>query len=128
VVEHLPAIRVVAQPAAIEGTATPDDSIVLRLAPDELLVLGNGPVTVPGDAHAIVVADAGWAGVWLEAAAATGFLRHTCEWELPSTRPAFAQGMVANLAVKLWMETDRTLILIPTALAAELAARLQEHA
>jgi hypothetical protein len=99
--------------------------ISLRLAPDELLLIGAGEVEIAGDPDLILVADAGWAGAWLPAAAATRFLRGACEWELPTERPAFAQGMVAHLAAKLWFEPDRTLIVVPRPMAAELAERLE---
>lgn len=124
VVELIPTTRVVSTEAAIDAATVPADTISLRLAPDELLVLGPGPVRVD-DEHAIVVADHGWSGVWLAASEAAEFLLHACEWEPPPSRPAFAQGMVAHLAVKVWFETDRTLILLPTPLAAELEERLE---
>lgn len=121
--ELMPATRVVAATAAIDAAELDTDAISLRLAPDELLVLGSGPVAV-ADEHAIVVADAGWSGVWLDAATAEQFLRHSCEWEPPRARPAFAQGMVAHLAIKVWFEAERTLLLLATPLAAELEERL----
>lgn len=125
VVETMPAIRVVASPTSVDAAVIPAGAVALRLAPDELLVLGPGPVSV-ADEHAIIVADAGWSGAWLDAAAAARFLRHTCDWDLPTPRPAFAQGMVAHLAVKLFFEADRTLILLPSPFAAELAERLDD--
>lgn len=122
-VETIPATRVVSTPTAIDAATVPSTAVALRLAPDELLVLGAGPVTVD-DEHAIIVADFGWSGTWLEAMVAAEFLRHSCEWDLPQERPAFAQGMVAHLAVKVWFEPERTLILLPSPLAAELQERL----
>ncbi|MEZ4726271.1 MAG: hypothetical protein R3E79_03955 [Caldilineaceae bacterium] len=52
------------------------------------------------------------------------FLERTCEWEPPHTRPAFAQGMVAGLPVKLWFEPERVLFVIAAPYAADLAERI----
>ena len=38
--------------------------------------------------------------------------------------PAFAQGAVADIPVKLWFEDDEVLIITPAPLAADLAERL----
>ena len=124
-VEYLTALRAVAKPAALDTARTDYEMIALRLAPDELLLIGEGRVEIADDPDALLIADRGWAGVWMPAAAATRFLRGACEWELPKERPAFAQGMVAHLAAKLWFEPDRTLIVVPRPMAAELAERLE---
>lgn len=124
-VEYLTAFRAVATPRALDGARTDAGMISLRLAPDELLVIGDGHVEIGDDPDLILVADSGWAGAWLPTAAAARFLRGACEWELPTHRPAFAQGMVAHLAAKLWFEPDRTLIVVPRPMAAELAERLE---
>ena len=47
------------------------------------------------------------------------------EWHLPVDRPAFAQGRVAGVPAKLWLETDRVLLVTATAHADELAERLR---
>ena len=124
-VEYLPAFRAVAKPAALDSANVGSGMIALRIAPDELLLIGEGHVDVGEDPDALVIADSGWAGVWMPAATAARFLRGACEWELPENRPAFAQGMVAHLAAKLWFEPDRTLIVVPRPMAAELAERLE---
>ena len=124
VLELIPATRIVSTEEAIDAAAIPPDTIALRLAPDELLLLGSGPFSVD-DEHAIVAADLGWSGVWLAASEADHFLRHACEWEPPPLRPAFAQGMVAHLAVKVWFENERTLFLVPSPLASEFQERLE---
>ena len=51
------------------------------------------------------------------------------DWELPSGRPALAQGLVAAVPAKLWLEADGTARLIClAAYAAELHERvLQEQ-
>ena len=78
------------------------------------------------DPHAIIVPEAGFAGAWLPIDEAMAFLSRECEWELPHERPTFAQGAVAGLAMKLWFEHDRVLIIVPAPFAHELEDRLQD--
>lgn len=124
-VEPMTVTRLVASPAELDDHVLAGDLVAMRIAPDELLMLGDiaeySEINYP---HAIQFVDTGWAGAWLDAAAADEFLLAECEWELPVARPAFAQGMVSHLAAKLWFEEDRTLILVPAPFAAELAERL----
>ncbi|MDA0245639.1 MAG: hypothetical protein OT477_19675 [Chloroflexi bacterium] len=122
--ERFSGTRIVAKPAALDAAVWPSDSFALRLAADEVWVSAVvAPATV-ADPYAIVVPDEGWMGVWLGAAEAAEFLAHHCPWPLPSERPAFAQGQIAGLPLKLWLETERTLMLVAAPLAAELAERL----
>ena len=126
----LPVTRIVTTAAALDGAAVPDDALILRTAPDEALVIhaemaDPDSVTVD-DPHAIVVADAGWFGGWIPAAACDTFLDGNCSWVRPNDRPAFAQGMVAHLPVKLWFEEERTLFVVPHVSGHELTNRLRE--
>ena len=116
--------RIVATPAALDTAPWPSDALVLRLAADEAFVTTPVAADAIADPHAIVAPDGGFAGVWLPTAEALDFLERTCEWELPPARPAFAQGMVAGLAVKLWLEEDRILFIVPAPFAMELAERM----
>jgi hypothetical protein len=113
VLNRLPATRIVAKPAALDSAAWPKDSLVLRLAADEALIIP--PISNPTfeDPHAIVVADNGFAGVWLPWTEAQKFLERTCDWELPHQRPALAQGSIAGLPAKLWLEAERVLFVVP---------------
>jgi hypothetical protein len=122
--EILPVTRVVATPAALDEAGWDPASIVLRTAPDEALVIGGAVPTIQ-DEWAIVVADGGWAGIRLNGAEADQLLQSACEWEPPIARPAFAQGMVAQLPVKAWFGTERVLLVVVSALAAELADRIR---
>ena len=45
---------------------------------------------------------------------ALAFLERACEWALPQQRPAFAQGAVAGVPVKLWLEGDQVLFVVPS--------------
>lgn len=124
--KRLPATRIVATPAALDAADWPAGALVLRFAADEVWVSAAETAValaarVP-DAHALVEPDGSFAGAWLAAETAAAFLARACEWEPPAARPAFAQGMVAGLAVKLWFEAERVLILVPAPYAAELEA------
>ncbi len=118
--DRLAAARVVARPDALDGLP----GLVLRLAPDEALVLGTELPHV-ADPHAIVTNDASWRGVWLEPDRAELFFAAECDWPRPTPRPVFAQGMIAHLPVKLWLEDDRVLLAVPHVFAADLAERLE---
>lgn len=121
---RFPGTRIVATPAALDGARWPAGAIVLRTARDEAFVLADVAAAAVDDPHAIVVADAGYAGVWLTTDDAQAYLERYCEWEPPSMLPAFAQGMVGGLATKLWFERDRVLILTPATVAGDLQERL----
>lgn len=120
--EVLAVTRVVAAPDSLDRAIFPSESIVLRTAPDDVVVIGGGEVEVD-DPHAIVRDDAGWSGVWVNRAPADAFLKTSCSWPRPTDRPAFAQGAIAHLAVKLWLTEERTLFVFPTALTADFVER-----
>lgn len=122
--ERIRTTRIAANPAALDAARWPVGALVLRIAPDEVLVAGNAPLEFPGDAHAIVEQDEGFAAVWVPAGQALHFLERACEWELPQARPAFAQGAVAGLPMKLWFEADRILFLVPAPYATDLEERM----
>jgi hypothetical protein len=120
--KRTPATRVVATAAALDAAAWPIDALVLRVAPDEALVMP--PVAVQlADPHAIVLPEGNFATAWVEAQEALDFLEQTCEWALPATRPAFAQGAVAGIPVKLWLEKERVLLVTPAPFGADLQER-----
>ncbi len=125
--------RIVASPKALDSAQWPDGAIALRTSPDEVLVIAPSPTLrasplrgegVRNDPHALIVPDAGFAGVWLPMAHALDFLSRECEWEIPTQRPAFVQGAVAGLAMKLWFEQDRVLLVVPAPFAHELEERI----
>ena len=118
------ASRLVAAPTALDAAVWPDGALVLRLAPDEALVLPPLDSVSVADPHAIIVAEAGFLGAWVAAEPALAFLERACAWELPSARPAFTQGAVAGLPVKLWLEPDRVLFLVPAPFAPDLQERM----
>lgn len=121
---RIPAIRIVATPAALAAATWPSEALVLRFAPDEVLVTPPPEQVSVADPHAIVIAEGGYAALWLATEEALDFLERVCEWELPRERPAFAQGAVAGIPTKLWLETDRVLFIVPAPYAADFEERL----
>ena len=125
VLDRFAGTRIVALPHAIDGTVWPDGALVFRLAPDEVLVTAAVNATSVDDEHAIVEPETGFSSVWLDHVTAIDFLERECDWELPDHRPAFAQGIVAGLPLKLWFERDRVLFIVASPFAADLAERLR---
>jgi hypothetical protein len=121
--EPLRGIRVVANPAALDGAIWEGERLaVLRFAPDDALGLGAAAVTVE-DADAIVETEVGFVGAWLPV---DEIARHI-EWALPLDRPALAQGNVAGVPAKVWLpDRHRNALLIAMAAHAhDLAERLR---
>ena len=124
--KRMPATRIVANSTSLDEMSWPDEALVLRTAADEALVippLGSVPISDP---HAIIIADGGFAGVWVEADEALAFLARACEWELPEKRPSLAQGSVAGVATKVWLDVDKVLFVVQAPYAAEFSERLGE--
>ena len=122
--EPINALRVVAAPATLDGLAWPDGAAVLRIAADDLLVIGAtlGGVT---DEATVIEDERGFVGWWLTGAEVREEVLPHVEWPLPGGRPALAQGLVAGVPAKLWLSEDRTLLLCAAAYAHELEERLR---
>ena len=116
--------RIVAAPAALDAVAWPSGSTPLRIAPDDVLLIGAGTVAV-GDPDALVVEDAGWVAVVLDAAAVDEVLARHCQWSPPTGRPALAQGAIAGIPCRIRFGAEGgALVVIPAPFAADLAERL----
>ena len=120
--EPLPALRVVAAADALDELVAPAEHPMLRLAPDDLLVIGAASVQVSGE-H-LVVDEAAFVGWWLTPEELREQVVPHVDWPLPTTRPALAQGLVAGVPAKLWLAEDRALLLCAAAYAHELQERL----
>jgi hypothetical protein len=94
---------------------------VLRLAGDEVLVVGAGEIVVD-DPHAVVEPDAGFASISLDPGQAADFLAAHCDWEPPPA--GLGQGMVAGIPAKVLRQPERVLLIVPTPFAHELSALL----
>lgn len=119
--EPLRGLRVVADPAALDGARwLGDEVMVLRFAPDDAFGIGAERVEVD-DEHAIVEIEVGFVGAWL---ALEDVVPHL-EWPLPAARPTLAQGSIAGVPAKLWLADDGdALLLTAAAYADELNDRL----
>ena len=129
--ETLHGIRVVALPAALDAASWPDNTTVLRLAPDDVFVIGatgeHAADIATADADAVIVDESGFVGCWLHPDALADVATHI-EWHLPTHRPALAQGYVAGVPAKLWVTDDHTLLLCASPYAEELVERLKGSA
>lgn len=123
VLETMTGTRVVAAPEALDAARWSEGAVVLRLAPDDVFAIGVGEIEV-ADEDAIIVAEAGFMGVWLDADELSHQVVPHIEWPLTLTRPALVQGLIAGVPAKLWLEDDRALLLCAAAYARELADRL----
>ncbi len=110
-IKRLGGTRIIAKPEALD--ALEFKGLMFRFAPDDALVLSEVEAQKVNDPHAILAEEKGFVGIWLKRKEALEFLRHNCEWELPEIFPAFAQGMVAGLAMKLYFEKTRVLLMVP---------------
>lgn len=119
--EVLDVIRVVATPKAIATMSS--DGVVLQVAPDEALVLDATDVAVD-DEHAITLPDDGYVGVQMTRTEVEAWCHREAEWQLPDLVTSFTQGMVAGLAVKIWINGDQALVIGRTSLARDLEERL----
>lgn len=122
--------RVIAEPAALDRAVWPSGATVVRISSDDAFVIapaGDGATvpTVAGDAHAIVTPEHGFAGATLTAGEVELLALHHIEWDLPSARPALAQGRIAGVPAKLVLHHDGSaLLLVACAARAELEERL----
>ena len=119
--EPIAATRIAARAVALDALELPAGTLALRLAADDLLVLGEVAPAV-ADLDAIVLADTGWAAAWLEPAAAAELLARHAEWRPPAD--GLAQGALAGVPVKVLATPERTLILVAAPFAAELVERV----
>ena len=121
--EPLPGIRVVADPVAIDAlvAALPAERAHLRLAPDDVLVIGAAEVAVD-DPDAIVEPETGFVAADVDLAVVA---RHT-EWPIPLERPSFAKGAIAGVPARLSLIRDdgRATLVTAAAYTEELAERL----
>jgi len=123
--DRLAGWRVVARPDALDALVEAGLGPTLRLAPDDLLVVGTAAAPVVDDADAIVVPDAVFVAWELDGDELDHLLEHHVEWELPAARPAVAQGLIAYVPAKVWLHVDgRAQLVCLAAYADELAARV----
>ena len=124
--QRLEATRIVADPSSLDRIVPPEAGYLIRLAPDDLLVVpAPGRVEV-GDPHAIVEPESGFSGAWF-AASELALLQSVCEWKFPEERPTVCQGHLAGLPVKMLFSGSGALVLVPTVLEHHLYERLKRY-
>lgn len=123
--------RIIAEPAALDAAHWPAGAEVVRISPDDAFVIcptaeGCTHPTVPADPHAIVTPEHGFAGATVDAAHVELLALHHIEWQVPSARPALAQGQIAGVPAKLVLRADGSaLFLVACAARHELEERLE---
>jgi hypothetical protein len=108
-----PGVRVIAAPDALDGAAwqpphaAPDDfePLVLRFAPDEALAVGATGVHVD-DADAIVEPEVGWVALMFPVDEFFDLVLPRIEWSAPTERPSLAQGAVAGVPAKVYIDSS----------------------
>ena len=118
------AIRVVADAAALDAAAWTEPETgqvtVLRVAPDEAIAINALGASVP-DGDAIATQEGGL----VVGHCSLDEIEHFLEWPLPAERPAFAQGAVAGVPVRLMLDgSDLVALYTWAAYADDLAAKL----
>jgi hypothetical protein len=124
--ETLVGTRIAADPATLDRIVVAEGAVVLRFAPDEVFTMGPNPGgEVDEDfPNAIVVRETGFVGCWLTSDELAIQVVPHIDWALPAGLPALAQGLVAGVPAKLWLESGRALLLCAAPYAFELAERL----
>lgn len=95
----------------------------MRIAEDEALLVGADEVTV-ADPHAIIAREHGYCGVSMPRDEFDDWFSQHAPWRLPPGEPAFGQGAVAGLPIKVWADRDRALVITRTSLRHVLEERL----
>ena len=114
-------LRVVAKPAAIDAVVAPLGGTVLRIAPDDAIVIGAATLTVD-DPFAIVEPEYAFVQWRLTIAEFDGIKRHI-EWPLPDSG-LLGQGLIAGVAAKIVIASDHVLLIVSASLVDELIERL----
>ena len=121
--ERLEATRIVASPGALDEVESPDGGHLVRLAPDDLLVIPPLERVDVADPYAIIEPETGFSAAWFDRSELAR-LQAVSTWEFPRRRPDFAQGHLAGIPVKMLFEEDGILVLVPAVLTHHLEERL----
>ncbi len=121
--ERLEATRIVADPGALDEIESPDGARLLRLAPDDLLVLPPPERVDVADPHAIMEPETGFSAAWFDLSELAR-LQAVSGWEFPVRCPEFAQGHLAGVPLKMLFDEGGVRVLVPAVLAHHLEERL----
>ena len=127
-----PGVRVVAAPDAIDRAVWHDEGpgpdefepLILRFAPDDAFAIGATGVDV-ADPDAIIEPEVGYMAVMFRADEFVDVVVPRLEWPAPIERPAFAQGAIAGVPAKLYLDsTGAAIVLVLASYLDDLMARL----
>jgi hypothetical protein len=127
-----PGLRVVAAPRALDEATWYDEGpgpdefvpLVLRLAPDDAYAIGATAVELDDD-HAIIESEVGYLALMFPADEFADIVVPHLEWPPPLERPAFAQGAIAGVPTKLYIDsTGAAIVLVLDSYADDLLDRL----
>jgi hypothetical protein len=127
-----PGIRVVAAAEALDRAVWHDEGpgpdefepLVLRFAPDDALAIGATGVDI-ADEHAIIERESGFLALMFPADEFADLVVPHLEWPAPMERPAFAQGAIAGVPSKLYIDTTgAAIVFVMAAYVDDLRARL----
>ena len=125
-------VRCLAEAASLDALSPPPGATAIRVASDELVLVGN-----PEDAARLVAAaktdtdglvidqSGGWEAVTVAGEAADEAFRRVSALPLPADRPAVVQGAVAGLAAKAIAYSDRIVVLVSSTGADYLYERIR---
>jgi hypothetical protein len=129
-----PGMRVVASAEAIDRAVWHDEGpeefepLVVRLAPDDAFAIGATGVEVD-DPNAIVEREVGFVALMFPADEFVDVVVPRLEWPVPIERPAFAQGAIAGVPAKLYLDTTgAAIVLVLASYLDDLLARLPVQA
>lgn len=118
-----PAIRVIATVSALDATQWPRAGAILRLAPDEVLVLDpREPMPEIADPHAIVFDDEGWVRYRTTREDGVELMAQLADWPTPET--GFAQGRVGGIATKVVVRSETLWFVVPATFAHDFGVRI----
>ena len=129
-----PGWRIVAAPAAIDqfvarvrSAPRGQSALFGRIAPDDLFISGVARVEPAeiDDGHAIVAPESGLSVCWMTHREFHGKIAPFVEWPIPTRLPAFAQGHIAYVPAKVWLEHDHVVLATNAAFVADLEDRLR---
>jgi hypothetical protein len=127
-----PGLRVVAAPEALDGALWYDEGpgpdefepLVLRLAPDDAFAIGATDVDIH-DEHAIIEREVGFLALMFPADEFDELVVPHLEWPAPLERPAFAQGAIAGVPAKVYIDmTGAAIVIVMAAYVDDLRSRL----
>lgn len=123
--ETVQGVRVVARAQAIEEllAGLADAVTALRIAPDDVFLIGYPGVPACSDPDAIVETDRGFSGSWFTVEEFENVIRAHMEWPMPP-HGTLGQGLIAGVPAKVHINNAAVLVVCPTAFVHELEGRL----